>query len=129
MRRAAIGLLAAVLLLHGCGGGEPDCAQAPDFAGWKAATKRTTILSERYEDKRREVAEHLVSCGSLRGASKAEVLRRLGRSGLPDPKEPNDDPDGWVFPLGPDGLGIDSENLYVRFDARGRAARFTVGQS
>jgi hypothetical protein len=128
MRRAAIALLGAALLLYGCGGGEPDCAQPPDLAGWKEATKRTTILSERYEAKRREVAEDLVSCGSLRGASKADVVRQLGRSGLPDPKEPLDDRDTWVFYLGPDRLRIDDDNLYVSFDARGRAARFTVGQ-
>ena len=122
-------LLAALLMGSSLrdGTGQRDCGAAPDFAGWKQATTHATVLSERYEDKRREVADHLVSCGSLRGASSAEVLRRLGRP--PDAKVPPTQGDSWVYYLGPDGLGIDDENLYVEFDARRHAARFTVSQS
>jgi hypothetical protein len=62
----------------------------------------------------------------LRGARRSAVLRALGPSGLPDDETPADQHDTWVFYLGPDNLGIDDENLYVRFDREGRATAITT---
>jgi hypothetical protein len=130
MRCVVLGLLAVGVLLQGCGGEKPDCGQPPDLAGWREATAPTARLSERYEGKRREVAEHLVSCGSLRGVSRVEVLRQLGStgSGLPDARTRADGRHAWLYYLGPDSQLLDDENLSVTFDDRDRAVQFRVTQ-
>ncbi len=115
-------------MLGGCGGG-PDCNKLPDFAGWRAATTRATILDERWESKRREVAEQVVKCRSLRGAPRSVVLRTLGPAGMPDRETPADQRNVWTFYLGPDALDLDDENLRVIFDRSGRATTFTISQS
>ena len=98
---------------------------------WREATAPAPRWSERYEDKRREVAEHLASCGSLRGASRVEVLRRLGStgSGQPDARTRADGRHTWHYYLGPDSQRLDDENLSVTFDDRDRAVQFRVIQS
>jgi hypothetical protein len=51
---------------------------------------------------------------------------RSASPGLPDDETPADQRDTWVFYLGPDNLGIDDENLYVKFDREGRATAITT---
>jgi hypothetical protein len=62
----------------------------------------------------------------LRGARRSAVLRALGPSGPPDNETPADQRNTWVFYLGPDNLGIDDENLYVRFNRKGRMTAITT---
>jgi hypothetical protein len=58
--------------------------------------------------RRQRLGRELAACGTLVGASRREVRRMLG---APD----DSDARGLGYELGPDGLGIDSEFLDVRF--------------
>lgn len=120
--------LAFALLALGCqsAGSAADCGRPPDYAAWREASV-PSARSDGDERTRRSVADHLVRCDSLKGATRREVLERLGPSGLPDDETPRDERRFWSFYLGPDDLGIDAEMLVVTFDG-GRVARVRVAQ-
>lgn len=82
---------------------------------------------EQYAAERRALADEIVRCGLLRDQSRPEATRVVG---VPPASARYDNPDGtetWKFPLGPDALSLDSEVLWVRFDAAGRVVDVEIG--
>lgn len=70
-----------------------------------------------------------MKCRPLDGQSKRAVLKKLGPAGLPDDETPEDERNTWVFYLGPDGLHIDDDVMYVTFDRYDRVSEVAVGQT
>ena len=95
---------------------EVDCERIPSLRHtWKKASATND------EKGRRTVAAYIVDCGALRGQPRRKVRHVLGR-----PVEA--DHDEMLFYLGEDGLKIDSENLVIYFDDRGRAITAEIAQ-
>lgn len=84
VRSHLIGATALVLILApGCGDEDPvpgssRCARAFDSAGWREATRGDRQFDDRYEARRRKLAEDLLACRRLHRKPKAEVRRLLG---------------------------------------------------
>jgi hypothetical protein len=106
-------------------GPEADCSEPPRYAEWRAAFR--SFDGGRQERTRREAAAHLTRCRSLHGASKATVQARLGKA-LPGEGSKAERRRYLEYHLGPDGLGIDEETLYLHFDSRGRLFDLSVEQ-
>lgn len=67
---------------------------------------------------RRDAAELLHRCKTLRGRSQAEVSELLGRPEYSRKRSP------WSYAAGDDGSGLgDADYLVIHFDRRGRVAR------
>lgn len=126
-RKAGLSCVALALSLAvGCGNvasgtAQTLCGISPDeYAQWRRdadlADKQT-----RGSDARRALVARLTKCKSLRGQPQGVVKTLLG------PGETfESEPRLWLYYLGPDWLGIDSEFLYVEFSPAGRVVKVSL---
>lgn len=104
---------------------EPDCRQAPRYAQWRSAFQSTSD-ARGPERVRRGAAAYLIKCRTLHGATKRTVLARLGDA-LPSEGSKAERRRHLEYPLGLDGLGLDTETLLMGFDRHGRLASIDAG--
>jgi hypothetical protein len=101
-----------------CGGGgaRVDCDRGMAIKdSWRRA------VATDHEGDRRRVATYVIKCHALRGKSRRVVRDTFGRPVASDAHS-------LYFYLGPDGLGIDSENLAITFGSGDTVTRAEVVQ-
>jgi hypothetical protein len=116
------GLVAAcVVVACGCGSDPADvnCAEVQSMSALEASWRRAVASDD--EPGRRRVAGFAAKCGALNGQSRRWVRTAFGR-----PVEAGETT--VYYYLGPDGLGIDSENLAIDFGADDRVISAEVVQ-
>lgn len=104
---------AIVVVAAGCDlGGSVDCSDfRVDRGAWAEA------VPGEQGSARDKIADGLVECRVLRGASRNEVARLLGR-----PEQVSRRPEAWIYTLGPERrmIKMNPGYLMVTFDTRDR---------
>jgi hypothetical protein len=123
MQVVIVALSLAPLALTACSDSDGvECPDRFDSKAWRGAAFDS--------DERRELAQQVERCGYVRGANKARVRELLGPiKREPEVQYPSEFKREWYYPVGETNGTYgpaDEQNLWIRFDKRGRVKRAEV---